>query len=173
MKTLENYLPRRLGVLLAGVGLLVALPVLAAPGSTSGITYTPHYRVALGVAPIQSLAGTPTLQVLNQSYARYHGARTLADSAAVESGNGQVITAAVYTRADGRQLHHLQVMATVTPASSWSQGTRQSMYPLDINGYVTYDTVVPMAQGTYTVRLAISDPSEGRHEVATFRRSIP
>jgi len=173
MDPLCHRLPLHVRTSLLTIGVLLCLPAAAtaAPGPGPGVVHTPHYRVTLGIMPVNQLAGTAALRALDRGYARRHDSAPISSSVAVQSGSGEVLSAAVYTRRDGRQLHHLQLTATVRPSHSW-QGTRQAMYPVRINGHVTYETLVPMPPGSYTVRLGIANPAKGGHEIATFSRSI-
>ena len=173
MKTPNNLLrhwPRHL-LLALSLSALAGLPLVAAAQSSYSVADTVHYRVTMGVVPYGDLQGTETLKAISEGYARTHDSQSLSNDAAVQLGLARVITAAVFDRHDGRRLGDVSLTAIVS-RNEGEQVTQQFMYPIRVNGHTTYETVVSMPPGAYTIDLSISRPDQGEREVAAFSRTI-
>lgn len=172
MRTPDNVLRDWIRYLLVGLTGLACIPLAAAASSShSSVAKTVHYRVMMGVVPISDLQGTETLTAIEQGYARTHESQTLSNDAAVQTGLARVLTAAVFSRRNGKRLRDVSMTAIVS-RNNGEQVNQQFMFPIRVNGRTTYEAVVSMPPGQYTIDLSISRPAQGQREVAAFSRMI-
>lgn len=124
---------------------------------------TAHYHVHLGMMAFSNLHG---------KYPINQGAQPPHTGGAVESGMGQHLTAAIFRRDNGKLVKNASVTVSVSQAES-GQSAHNVMRPIDIDGYVSFETVMAMPPGHYTIRISIKGPKDVRPEVATFKEAIP
>ena len=140
-------------------GLVLATSLLFLDTITAyaqGTAHTRHYRVYLGLRSLQN-AGEQQ-QPFNTE-------------GAAQSGIGRLITAAIFRRSNGKRINKASVTVIVIP-NDGTQSVHKTMHPVSIGGDVTFEAVVALSPGTYTIRIAIKGPEDVRQEIATFQQGV-
>lgn len=143
--------------------LLSCIPLTVYAAGFTRTANTRHYHVHLGMMAFNDFHG---------QYPINQGAQPPHTGGAVESGQGQHLTAAIFRRDNGKLVKNASVYVSISQSES-GQSAHSTMRPIDINGYVSFETVMAMPPGHYTIRISIKGPKDVRPEVATFEEAVP
>lgn len=136
------------------VASLLLVSTAAAYGQ--GVASTPHYRVYIGLRALQYVKGQKT---------------PLDSEGAAQSGSGHLLTAAIFRRSDGKRVNKATVTVIVIPDHE-AQSVHKSMFPVDIQGDVTFEAVLALSPGNYTIRISVKGPHDVQRETATFNQGV-
>lgn len=140
-----------------GLVLVISLLFLGTfPAYAQGVAHTRHYRVYLGLRALQNAGGQQ---------------QPFDTEGAAQSGIGRLITAAIFRRSDGKRINKASVTVIVIP-NDGTQSVHKAMRPVNIGGDVTFEALVALSPGDYTIRIAIKGPKDVRQEIATFQQGV-